>query len=79
MLYAAISPFMYILTGKLPKRMVIIIGVFLLIGGMTMIGNSDFLGLEYDADEVLVGLCMVGLAASMIAIPEMPECLEAIE
>lgn len=37
------------------------------------------LGLEADADFVLFGLCMIGCAAAMIAIPVMPECLEAIE
>jgi cyanate permease len=28
---------------------------------------------------VLAGLCVLGLSASLIAIPVMPECLEAIE
>lgn len=37
------------------------------------------LGLDADADFVLFGLCLCGVAAAMIAIPVMPECLEAIE
>jgi hypothetical protein len=46
---------------------------------MLTVGSSKFFGLENDANMVLAGLCVLGLSASLIAIPVMPECLEAIE
>lgn len=47
--------------------------------GMFLVGQSDVLGLDADADFVLLGLCLIGFAAALIAIPVMPECLESIE
>lgn len=79
LLYAALSPFVYLLTDRLPKRLVILFGIVLLTFGMFLVGQSDVLGLDADADFVLLGLCAVGVAAALMAIPVMPECLEAIE
>ena len=79
LLYAALSPFIYLLTDRMPKRLVILTGIFLLTLGMFLVGQSDVLGLDADADFVLLGLCTIGIAAALIAIPVMPECLEAIE
>jgi hypothetical protein len=70
---------MYLLTEKMPKRMVMLFGIIIMAFGMFLVGQSDVLGLNADADFVLFGLCLCGVAAAMIAIPVMPECLEAIE
>ncbi len=37
------------------------------------------LGLGDDTEFILIGLGCIGLAASLISIPVVPECLEAIE
>jgi hypothetical protein len=70
---------MFMLTERLPKRLVILIGFMLMSCGMALVGQSNVLGLDADADFVLLGLVFIGIAAAMIAIPVMPECLEAIE
>lgn len=70
---------MFMLTERLPKRMVILIGFMLMSCGMALVGQSNVLGLDADADFVLLGLVCIGIAAAMVAIPVMPECLEAIE
>ena len=44
-----------------------------------IVGCSEVFGLDNDADMVLFGLCIMGLATSFVAIPVMPECLESIE
>lgn len=70
---------MFLLTVKFAKRSVIMIGTFLMALGMSLVGSSSLLGFENDSDLVLCGLCFVGLAAAMMAIPIMPEMLESIE
>ena len=79
LIYAASSPFLFLITERVPKRLVIISGHILCATGMLIVGSSKFFGLENDANMVLAGLCVLGLSASLIAIPVMPECLEAIE
>lgn len=79
LIYAASSPLLFLITQRVPKRLVIIFGHILCAIGMSIVGSSKFFGLENDANMVLAGLCVLGLSASLIAIPVMPECLEAIE
>jgi len=78
-LYATASPLMFLVTSRIPKRTVINIGTVIMAFGMLFLGTSDILGAENDADFVLAGLCLIGLSASMMAIPIMPEMLESIE
>lgn len=47
--------------------------------GMFIVGSSSIFGLVDDSNIILGGLCLLGFSASLIAIPVMPECLEAIE
>jgi len=70
---------LFLITERVPKRLVIISGHILCATGMLVVGSSKIFGLENDANMVLAGLCVLGLSASLIAIPVMPECLEAIE
>ena len=78
-IYAALSPLMYLFTQKLPKRAVIMIGIILMSVGMFFVGTSKTLSLENSPTMIILGLMIIGLAAGMISIPVLPEMLEAIE
>ena len=78
-IYAGLSPLMYLLTEKLPKRAVILIGILLMSVGMFFVGTSKSLGLENSPVMIMLGLAIIGAAAGMISIPVLPEMLEAIE
>jgi len=78
-IYAALSPLMYLFTDRLPKRAVILIGIVLMSIGMFFVGTSKSLGLENNPAMIILGMMMVGAAAGMISIPVLPEMLEAIE
>ena len=79
-LYVCTCPFMYIITQKMQKRGIIIIGLMIITIAMLMIGGSDSL-LEFQKQPVFVflGLCMIGLSTGMITIPVLPEMLESVE
>ena len=78
-IYAAISPLMYLFTERLPKRAVILIGIFMMSIGMFFVGTSKSLGLENNPAMIILGLMIIGAAAGMISIPVLPEMLEAID
>ena len=78
-IYAAISPLMYLFTERLPKRAVILIGIMMMSTGMFFVGTSKSLGLENNPALILLGLMIIGAAAGMISIPVLPEMLEAID
>ena len=77
-LYAALSPLMYLLTERWPKRAVIIFGILLMSIGMFFIGTSPLLGLDNSPRLIMVGLVIIGTASGMISIPVLPDILEAI-
>jgi len=78
-IYAALSPLMYLFTERLPKRAVILIGILMMSVGMFFVGTSKALGLENNPAMIILGLMIIGAAAGMISIPVLPEMLEAIE
>lgn len=78
-IYAAISPLMYMFTERLPKRAVILIGILMMSIGMFFVGTSKSLGLENNPAMIILGLMIIGAAAGMISIPVLPEMLEAID
>ena len=78
-IYAALSPLMYLFTERLPKRAVILIGIILMSIGMFFVGTSKTLGLENNPAMIILGLMIIGAAAGMISIPVLPEMLEAID
>lgn len=78
-IYAALSPLMYLFTERLPKRAVIVIGIVMMSIGMFFVGTSKTLGLENNPAMILLGLMIIGAAAGMISIPVLPEMLESIE
>ena len=71
---------MFMLTERMKKRGIILIGCIQITLAMLMIGGSDSL-FEFQKQPVFIfiGLCLVGLSAGMITIPVLPEMLEAIE
>ena len=79
-LYVCTCPFMYLLTQKIQKRGIIIIGFIVITFAMLMIGGSDAL-IEFQKQPVFIflGLCMIGLSTGMITIPVLPEMLESAE
>ena len=70
---------MYLLTERLPKRGVIIIGTILMAIGMMCVGTSKLLGFDNNPATILMGMMIIGSSAGMISIPVLPEMLEAIE
>lgn len=79
-LYATSCPFIFLLTQRMKKRGIILIGFIQITFAMLMIGGSDSL-VEFQKQPVFIfiGLCLVGLSAGMITIPVLPEMLEAVE
>ena len=78
-IYAALSPIMYLFTEKLPKRAVILIGIVLMAIGMFFVGTSKTLGLENNPAMIILGLMIIGASAGMISIPVLPEMLDSVE
>lgn len=78
-IYAALSPLMYLFTERMPKRAVILLGILMMSVGMFFVGTSKSLGLENNPAMIILGLMIIGAAAGMISIPVLPEMLEAIE
>jgi MFS family permease len=78
-IYAALSPLMYLFTERMPKRAVILIGIVLMSIGMFFVGTSKTLGLENNPAMIILGLMIIGASAGMISIPVLPEMLEAVE
>lgn len=78
-LYATSAPFIYLLTARISKRLVIIIGAFMMAIGNFLIGTSEVLGVENNSNCILIGLCIIGWSASLMSIPCLPEMLETIE
>ena len=78
-IYAALSPIMYLFTEKLPKRAVILIGIVLMAIGMFFVGTSKTLGLENNPAMIILGLMIIGASAGMISIPVLPEMIDAVE
>ena len=65
-LYASTCPFVFILTQKMQKRGLIIVGLTVIQIAMLMIGGSDTLddvlaNFHGDSFFIFLGLCLVGL------------------
>ncbi len=59
----------------MPKRAVMMVGILLMSLGMFCVGVTSFLGVEDGVFFAFFGMCLVGLAAGLIAIPVVPEML----
>lgn len=78
-IYASVCPLMYLLTDRLPKRGVIVLGMVIMSTGALFVGTSPIIGLHEDSRFILFGLMLIGFAASMITIPVLPEMIESVE
>lgn len=78
-IYAGLCPIVYLVVERLSKRGTILLGLCLLSVGMFFVGTSETLGLDNDPVCIMIGLAIVGVAASQIAIPGLPDMLEAID
>ena len=82
MLYASICPFVYLLTARMQKRGILVIGYVIIIFGQLMIGGSDMLDLlnfEGNPTFIFVGLMLLGIAGGLVSIPVLPEMVETYE
>lgn len=79
-LYATTCPFIYLLTQRIKKRGVILVGFVMIALANAMIGGSDSL-FKFQKQPVFIflGLCIIGISAGMVSIPVLPEMLEAVE
>ena len=71
-MYAVVCPLIFLLTNRLPKRLVLFLGLLVL-------GISQFLIGKRDVETILTGLVLVGIAAPMVSIPLLPEAIESTE
>jgi len=78
-IYASLSPVMYIIIKKIGRRATILLGIILLGVGMAFVGTSKSLGLQNNPAMIIMGLMMIGGAGGMISIPVLPEMIEAVQ
>ena len=79
LVYVLLAPFMYLLTEKLQRRLVMVIGLLFLSLSMFLIGTTPALYLPHTTLIIAVGLVAMGLGAPMVSIPVLPEVLDSIE
>jgi MFS family permease len=79
LIYASTSPLIYVMTSRIRKTGVILIGYMILSIGMFLIGPSKLLGLYNSPAFIILGLAIVGFGAGMVIIPVLPDMLEAAE
>lgn len=79
MLFALTCPFIYILTERMRKRGLILIGWLVTTVAMLMIGGTKWIDGFSNPEFIFLGLVIIGLSAGMTTIPILPEMLEAIE
>lgn len=66
------------LTKAIGRRGLMFIAFVFLIWGVFLIGTSPLLGIRDETKIIFVGSCIVGLMASAITIPVLPEMLDQI-
>ena len=71
--YALTAPLLYLLTDKLPKRAVMLLGIILCAVGMFFVGTSKSFGLENNPEMIITGLIILGVSWGTMSIPVMPE------
>lgn len=78
-IYASLSPIMYLLIQKISRRATIFLGIIALGIGMAFVGTSKELGLDNNPAMIIFGLMIIGAASGMVSIPVLPEMLEAVK
>ena len=67
------------LTEKLQKRAVILLGFTIISVAVFLIGPSKLLKMNNSPVLIILGLSVMGFGCGMIIIPVMPEMIESIE
>lgn len=80
-MYAATCPFVYLLTGKMNKRGIIVIGFLVTVIGLLFIGGSQWFlfVIGNEPKFIILGLAIFGVFGGMISIPILPEMMEVYE
>ena len=78
-IYASLSPVMYLLIQKISRRATIFLGIVALGIGMAFVGTSHTLGLDNNPAMIIFGLMIIGAASGMVSVPVLPEMLEAVK
>lgn len=78
-IYASLSPIMYLVVEKISRRATIFLGILALGVGMAFVGTSKSLGLENNPAMIIMGLMIIGAASGMVSVPVLPEMLEAVQ
>lgn len=80
LIYAVTSPLIYILTAKIKKTGVILIGYNVIFIAFLFIGPSVLFGPNNDSAVIsMIGLAILGFGCGMIIIPILPDMIESIE
>lgn len=79
LIYAATSPLVFVMTSKMRKPGVILIGYSLLTLGMFLTGPSKLLGIYNSPSFIILGLAITGFGCGMVIIPVLPDMIEAAE
>ena len=79
-LFAVSCPFVYLLTNRMRKRGLVLIGWLFIALAMLMIGGTNWIpGFYNNPEMIFLGLVLIGISAGITSIPILPEMLEAIE
>ena len=79
LIYASTSPLIYVMTARMRKSGVIMVGYTILAIGLFLVGPSRILGLYNSPAFIVLGLAIVGFGCGMIIIPVLPDMIEAAE
>ena len=78
--YGGSAPFMYLLTIRMKKRGVIVIGIVTMSSGIFCIGGEEnIIDHKYKFAFIIIGFIAFGFANSFMAIPCLPEMIDSIE
>lgn len=79
--YAITCQMIHLLTDRLPKRGIIVIGFFIAIFCMLLIGGKNLITAydEVTAKTLVTGLCVFGASMAFVSVPILPEMMEAYE
>jgi hypothetical protein len=79
LLYAATSPFIFLLTSKYKRSGVIFFGYCFMAASMFLVGPSKILGFYNSPAIILLGISLLGFGIGTVIIPTMPEMIEVLE
>lgn len=76
--YAITSPLIGLFKG-VPRRYITFVAFLISIVGLFMLGPSKLLGFPRSLGLLIGGLCLGGIAVSLIVVPLLPEIIDAVK